>query len=175
MFAPIWGREEICYPVWGRGGGFAKGRGRLGRGLGGGKGWDGPGGRGASPPAARGGPARLQLSLCVAGGPPGVPQRPPRHASGWGPLLGAQREGPAARPATACARGGGSPVARGRHTHLLKSKGIVPPPPPGEGAPQARRAARRVGPRPLPTPPRPPRPAGRPPPATLAAAAAAGK
>lgn len=68
--------------------------------------------------------------LCVQqGARPVSPRACRRHAQGWGPLLRAGQEESAACP--------GNPWVRGLHTHLLKSKGIVPPPP-GVEALQAR-------------------------------------
>lgn len=89
--------------------------------------------------AARGSPRRLRLALCADGGRPGAPEGLTRHALGRGPHLHARREGSAACLSTPCPRRG-LPGGRSRHTHLLKSKGIVPSPP-GVGALQARRAA----------------------------------
>lgn len=127
------------------------GAGRLGRGLRGGKEgavrgeWLCPRRWGA----ARGGPPRLGQALCAAGGPARGPQGLPRHARGGSRSA---RQAPL-RPRRAL------PGGRGRLTHLLKSKGIVPSPP-GVGACRPGGPRRRVGPYRLPTPP----PAAPPPP-----------
>lgn len=99
--------------------------------------------------------------VCSRGPAPG-----PRGPAGGmhraaGPLLRAGQEESAACPGTHC--------VRGRHTHLLKSKGIVPPPP-GMGALQARCAAAPRGSQPAANASSGrPAPAGRPPPPTPAA------
>lgn len=119
----------------------------------------------ASPPAARGGP------LCAAGGPPGVPEAFGGMHRAREAALASQAGGMHPPPAPCPRRG--LPGGRGRHTHLLKSKGIVPPPPPlppGVGALQARWAAAPRGSQPAANASSGrPAPAGRPPPPTLAA------
>lgn len=163
-----WWRELICFPDWGAGGrrcGFAWGLRGVGAGWGrgSGQGRGGASGRWVLGLPLHEGALRGSGWLCVQqGGRPGSPRACRRHAQGWG--LGA----------CSCVRGNRSPRrarprVRSRHTHRLKSKGIVPPPP-GMGALQARWAAAPRGSQPAANASSGrPAPAGRPPSPTPAA------
>lgn len=127
----------------------------------------------ASLPAARGGPPRLQLALCAAGGPARRPRGPAEACTGRRAAFAFQAGGVRGVPKHPPRPRRGLPGGRGSHTHLLKSKGIVPPPPlpPGVGALQARWAAAPRGSQPAANASAGrPAPAGRPQPSTLAAA-----
>ena len=127
----------------------------------------------ASLPAARGGPPRLQLAVCAAGGPARRPRGLAEACTGRRAASAFQAGGVRGVPEHLPRLRRGLPSGRGRHTHLLKSKGIVPPPPlpPGVGALQARWAAAPRGSQPAANASAGrPAPAGRPQPSTLAAA-----
>lgn len=116
------------------------------------------------------GPGRLCVRRAARPGVPGAC----RGMHGAGAAWRARQEAPAARQAPLRPRRG-LPGGRGRLTHLLKSKGIVPPPP-GVGALQARRAAAPRGSLPAANASSGrPAPAGRPPPGRSPLASAAGK
>lgn len=109
-------------------------------------------------------PSEPPAGFVCGRGPAWSPRGPAEACTGWGTAFAFQAGGirsvPEHAPRGCC------------HTHLLKSKGIVPsPPPPGMGALQARWAAAPRGSQPAANAASGrPAPAGRPSPPTLAAA-----